>query len=219
MAPSALAGRTASGGDFTVQVATAQGTGRRASSRKRPLKDPGHLGIHPALAQERLTRRADGLLQLEFKRSWKDGTQALVFEPHEFISRLVAMVPPPRAHQLRYWGVLSSHSALRSEVVPQPTTHDDAHHPAPAEGDQLGLFDERSASEKKGHRHRWSWLLAHVFRADLETCPRCGGPMRWAEVATGEAVLPLLIEHGLAPRAPPPTLPAPLGQLELGFAG
>ena len=40
-----------------------------------------------------------------------------------------------------------------------------------------------------------------------------------AEVATGEAVLPLLIEHGLAPRAPPPTLPAPLGQLELGFAG
>jgi threonine dehydrogenase-like Zn-dependent dehydrogenase len=25
--------------------------------------------------------------------------------------------------------------------------------------------------------------------------------MRWAEVATGEAVLPLLIEHGLAPRA------------------
>ena len=173
----------------------------------------------PPLAQERLTRRADGLLQLEFKRSWKDGTQALVFEPHEFISRLVAMVPPPRAHQLRYWGVLSSHSALRSEVVPQPTTHDDAHHPAPAEGDQLGLFDERSASEKKGHRHRWSWLLAHVFRADLETCPRCGGPMRWAEVATGEAVLPLLIEHGLAPRAPPPTLPAPLGQLELGFAG
>jgi hypothetical protein len=42
---------------------------------------------------------------------------------------------------------------------------------------------------------------AHTFRADLEHCPRCGGPMRWAEVATGEAALALLIEHGL-PRGP-----------------
>jgi hypothetical protein len=43
--------------------------------------------------------------------------------------------------------------------------------------------------------------------------------MRWAEVATGDAVLPLLIEHGLAPRAPPRASPAPLGQLELAFVG
>src|SRR5215510_321096 len=25
-------------------------------------------------------------------------------------------------------------------------------------------------------RNRWAWLLAHVFRADLDICPRCGGP-------------------------------------------
>ena len=58
--------------------------------------------MRPPLAQDRLTRRADGLLQLELKRVWKDGTQALVFEPQELISRLVAMVLPPRFHQLRY---------------------------------------------------------------------------------------------------------------------
>jgi len=34
-------------------------------------------------------------------------------------------------------------------VVPQPTTHDDAHHPAPAKGDQLQLFDERATSETR----------------------------------------------------------------------
>jgi hypothetical protein len=33
-------------------------------------------------------------------------------------------------------------------------------------------------------RKRWAWLLAHVFQADLDTCPRCGGPMRWVEAAT-----------------------------------
>jgi hypothetical protein len=173
----------------------------------------------PCLAQQRLTRRADGLLQLELKRTWKDGTRALVFEPQELMARLVAMVPPPRAHQLHYFGVLSSHSSLRAEVVPQPSGQDDAHRPAPAEGDQLELFDEPATSTKRGYRHRWSWLLAHTFRADLEHCPRCGGPMRWAQVATGEAVLPLLIEHGLAPRAPPPVCPPPLGQLALPYAG
>ena len=42
--------------------------------------------------------------------------------------------------------------------------------------------------------------------------------MRWAEVATGEAVQRLLNEHGLAPRAPP-LRKLPLGQLELSFVG
>jgi hypothetical protein len=173
--------------------------------------------MRPPLAQDRLTRRADGLLQLELKRVWKDGTQALVFEPQELISRLVAMVPPPRFHQLRYFGVLSSHSSLRREVVPEPPD-DDAHQPASAEGDQLALFGEDHTTTRTGTRHRWSFLLKHVFRADVERCPRCGGPLRWAEVATGEAADRLLIEHGFAPRAPP-VRTVPFGQLALPFVG
>lgn len=27
-------------------------------------------------------------------------------------------------------------------------------------------------------------LLAQVFRGDADACPRCGGPMRWLDVAT-----------------------------------
>jgi len=174
--------------------------------------------MRPPLAQDRLTHRSGGLLQLELKHAWKDGTQALVFEPQELISRLVAMVPPPRAHQLRYFGVLSSHSSLRREVVPTPPA-DDAHQPAPAEGDQLELFDGDRPTTHTATRHRWSYLLKHVFRADLEHCPRCGGPMRWLEVATdAEAIARLLTEHGLAPRAPP-VHAVPLGQLRLPFAG
>jgi hypothetical protein len=42
--------------------------------------------------------------------------------------------------------------------------------------------------------------------ADLENCPRCSGPMRWAEVATSRAAIRrLLAAHGLGPRAPPIT--------------
>jgi len=102
-------------------------------------------------------------------------------------------------------------------VVPDPPD-DDAHQPASAEGDQLELFGEDHTTTRTGTRRRWSFLLKHVFRADVEHCPRCGGAMRWAEVATGEAMHRLRNEHGLAPRAPP-VRGVPLGQLELSFVG
>jgi hypothetical protein len=58
------------------------------------------------------------------------------------------------------------------------------------------------------------------FAADLDTCPRCSGPMRWAEVATRRTrIAHLLAEHGLGPRAPPAArrlLSVP-EQLEMGF--
>jgi hypothetical protein len=61
-----------------------------------------------------------------------------------------------------------------------------------------------------------------VFAADLSTCERCGGSMRWKEVATTpDAIDRLLARHGLSsgPDPPPPRRtrsPVP-EQLELGF--
>ena len=82
----------------------------------------------------------------------------------------------------------------------------------------MELFDADRATTRTGTRHRWSFLLKHVFRAYVEHCPRCGVAMRWAEVATGEAMQRLRNEHGLAPRAPP-LRGVPLGQLELSLVG
>ena len=135
----------------------------------------------PPFAQDRLELRPDGRLELTLKSVWRDGTRAVVFEPHDFLARLVAAVPAPGFHLLRYFGLLSSHSALRSEVIPQPP-HDRAlRRPPPAEGDQLELFEDDGAPPR---RKRWAWLLQHVFRADLDTYPKCGGPMRWVEAAS-----------------------------------
>jgi len=36
-------------------------------------------------------------------------------------------------------------------------------------------------------------VLAHVFRADLDTCVHCGGPMRWLEAATTEQAATALL--------------------------
>lgn len=156
----------------------------------------------PPVAQERLERRPDGKLELSFKRAWRDGTRALVFEPADLIPRLVASVPPPRWHLLRYFGVLSSHSSRRRLVVPAPPPDPVANRPPPARGDQLELLGDKD--DAPAPRKRWAWLLAHVFAADVETCPRCSGPMRWAEVARTRAqITRLLAEHGLGARAPP----------------
>jgi hypothetical protein len=74
----------------------------------------------PPIAQDRLERRPDGKLELSFKSVWKDASRGVVLEPHDLIVRLIAAVPPPRWHTLRYFGLLSSHAAARSEVVPKP---------------------------------------------------------------------------------------------------
>ena len=174
----------------------------------------------PPVAQDRLERRTDAKLELSFKKPWRDGTRALVLEPHDLIARLVAAVPPPRFHMLRYFRVLSSHSSHRARVVPDPPADDVANKPPPARGDQLELLDE--FDDAPPSRKRWAWLLAHVFKADLEHCPRCNGPLRWAEVATTRAdITRLLAEQGIGPRAPPvPRAPLPVPeQLVFGFPG
>jgi Putative transposase/Transposase zinc-binding domain len=171
----------------------------------------------PPVAQDRLERLPDGSLELRLKHAWKDGTRAVVLEPDDLLVRLVAAVPPPRWHLLRYFGVLSSHSRLRRQVVPHPPVDPTATAPPPAPGDQLE-FELDAESDEPAPRKRWAWLLRHVFLADLDTCVRCGGPMRWVEAAaTREGAHDLLARLGLGPRPPPARPFVPLAQLGLPF--
>ena len=169
----------------------------------------------PPVAQQRLEQRADGRIGLHLKNIWKDGTRALVFEPFDLLTRLVAAVPPPHFHLLRYFGVLSSHSALRAEVVPNPPVDLTQSRPPPCQADPLSLsllgaehqgdHEADDDAERRPPRSRWGWLLKHVFSADVDSCSRCGGPMRWVEAATtADAIARLMAKHGLAPRPPPP---------------
>jgi hypothetical protein len=192
---------------------------------RRALERLGRYVTRPPIAQHRLHERADGTLLLTLKSAWRDGTRAIVLEPDTLLARLRAAVPPPRFHMLRYYGVLSSHSKHRAEIVPTPP-RDDADKPPPAEGEQLLLperaqdedEDDDESVEPRSSRKRWAFLLRWVFRADVDTCPKCGGPMRWLEVATTpDAIARALSAHGIAPRAPPPPSATALEQLTLPF--
>jgi hypothetical protein len=170
----------------------------------------------PPVATERLTLLPDGRVRLAFKAPWRDGTDAVILAPLDFLARLCALVPPPRFHLVRYAGTLAARAACRREVVPG--------RPAPPPPAQPSLFDDADlpplAPPRPASRHLWSWLLRRVFTVEVDTCPEpaCGGAMRLVHLAkTERAAERRMVELGLAPR-PPPGLPLP-GQLKLPLAG
>ena len=76
----------------------------------------------PPLAHDRLEKRPDGQLTLRLKTRWRDGTTHILMERSELIERLVPLIPPPRAHQVRYHGILAPCASQRDWVVPGPAT-------------------------------------------------------------------------------------------------
>jgi hypothetical protein len=72
----------------------------------------------PPLANGRLEEHPDGRLALRLKTRWRDGTSHILMERSELIDRLVPLIPPPRAHQVRYHGILAPCASRRDRVVP-----------------------------------------------------------------------------------------------------
>ena len=101
---------------------------------------------------------------LQLKSPYKDGTTHIVMEPLEFMERLVALVPRPRLHLIRFHGVLAPNAKLRGKIVPAPaerateTSSEDAH----AQGEIP--------------RMNWARLLKRVFDIDVEPAPTVAVP-------------------------------------------
>ena len=127
----------------------------------------------PAIATGRLSLTSHGQVRYTLKTPDRDGTTHVVFEPLDFIARLAALVPRPRAHLTRYHGVFAPHSRWRAEVTPagrgKPTTS-----------------DPRTSAE----RHQamtWAQPLKRVFGIEIETCEACGGKVRVKAAVAGPA--------------------------------
>src|SRR5690606_22867444 len=115
------------------------------------------------------------------KTPYRDGSTHVIFEPDDFIARLAALVPKPRAHQIRYHGVLAPASPDRARVVPRTC--------AAVAGD----WGEASVTDRQ-RALTWAQRLKRVFAIEIETCRRCGGRLR--VIASIEA--PTTIERILA---------------------
>ena len=65
----------------------------------------------PALSNERLSVNERGQVVYRLKHPFGDGTTHVVLDPLDFIARLAALVPRPRAHLTRYHGVFAPRRA------------------------------------------------------------------------------------------------------------
>ena len=175
----------ASSHGFNLQAAT-----RVPASDKAGRERLCRYILRPPLANDRLTILDDGSVHLAFKRPWADGTSAVTLEPLALIARLAALVPPPRRHVTRYFGILSSHAALRGQVVPKPTTGTDA-----------------VKAKKKSRYIPFAELLRRTFAVELK-CSSCGNPLRLRALIKTETVIRKILLAMHLPAKPPELHPA-----------
>ncbi|MBI4472510.1 MAG: transposase [Acidobacteria bacterium] len=168
----------------------------------------------PAVATERLTALADGRLLYRLKRPWRDGTTAVIFDPQDFIAKLAVLVPVPRAHLVRFHGILGPAAALRPLVVPRAAAATVNEKPneirtAPAEQSSLpnNMANGPSLSQSSSTSQRnytWSELMKRVFLVDVLQCEQCGGRMKIiAAIQSPDATRKILDCLGLPSRGPP----------------
>ena len=84
---------------FTLHAATRAG-GADDEGREALLR----YVLRPPIGQERLKLLPDGLVRIELKRAFSDGTVAVDMDPLSLLCRLATSVPPPRYHIVRYAG-------------------------------------------------------------------------------------------------------------------
>ena len=164
--------------------------------------------LRPPFAHDAVEALDDGRVRVHFKAPSRRGAAFADMTVDTFLGRLCALVPPPRFHMTRYYGVFASRHHLRARVIPSS--------PQPLAPTQLPLLFEtclpEGLREATGTPYRLSWsnLLARVFAVDVTVCSKCGGRMKVLEVVTDPTAIAALL-HGA--RAPP--RPCPPGQLPL----
>jgi hypothetical protein len=103
----------------------------------------------PPIAIDRLEALPDGRLAYRLKTRWRDGTTHVLMERYELLERLAPLIPPPRAHQVRYHGLLAPCASGRDRVVPRPLGFEEAEAVAPAAlaGGRLEPREEANRSD------------------------------------------------------------------------
>ena len=151
--------------------------------------------LRPPLANDRLTIIDDDHVRLDFKKPWSDGTASVELPPLKLIARLAALVPPPKRHTSRYFGVLSSHASLRSRVVPAPELSAAAPVTKP---------DKPPGKSDSSRYIPWAELVRRTFGFEI-VCDKCHGQLRLiALVKSYEVAQKVLTAMHLPTEAPEP---------------
>ena len=134
------------------------------------------------------------------------GPRELVLTPLELIDKIAALIPPPRTHRHRYYGVLAPNAPMRAAVTalaPQAISPDGAGvlcmAGCPLRGAPTPLkADTNTAPESKSRaaaRYLWAMLLARIYEAFPLNCPICHSQMRIIAFINDTTTLHKILNH------------------------
>ena len=191
------------GGGFSVDASVRIAAADRAG-RERRLR----YCARPPFALDRLRERDPEHLLYDCAKPGPGGSAPQLLTPLQLLDRLAALVPPPRIHRHRYFGVLAPNAPLRPAVTalaPGATTAPPAPIAEPA----------AEPAHRRAARYAWALLLARIHEVFPLRCPHCGGAMRIIAFITAGPTVRDLLGHLGEPTAPPRIAPArgpPLGE-------
>ncbi|MCP3903419.1 MAG: hypothetical protein GY715_07260, partial [Planctomycetes bacterium] len=133
------------------------------------------------VALGRMTYDADGgMVQIVSDKADGPTAGTRTFEALEFLALLLAHVPRKGEVYVRYCGAYSvrRRAAWREAGVLAARGAAPVRDAEDAGGDGDGLeLREAVPAGVRSRRRRWAELLRKVWDVDVESCPRCGGPM------------------------------------------
>lgn len=150
--------------------------------------------LHPPFTDRQLSRAPDGHVVLKPPRPRRDGTTHIVFDPLDFLNKLVPLIPRPRSHTLRLHGVWAPNASLRTHVLPKV-------------GDPAST-GTCSDSSDPSRRTTWAERILRQSGVDLRVCPHCSARTRTVICFPQRSgTNNILLRTGLGDdsRGPPPT--------------
>jgi hypothetical protein len=129
----------------------------------------------PAVSEKRLALTSQGNVRYQLKTPYRDGTTHVIFEPLDFMAKVAALVPKPRANLTRYHGVLVAmphHPNSKRRIFVTPAKR------GKGNTQKQGLKADEPALVDCHQSMTWAERLKRVFNIDITICSRCGGAVR-----------------------------------------
>jgi hypothetical protein len=129
--------------------------------------------MRPPLSLERLKWTGDAV---EYRAKGGSSNEAEVFDPLDFVARILMHAPEPRLHTVRYNGAYSSRSRAGQEHEAEATE------------------SEVAPAERRRQRRSWARMIAKIYEIDPLLCD-CGATMKVISFITEYRVVKKIPDH------------------------
>ena len=179
----------------------------------------------PPFAMDRLHKEGTELVYSCGKQHSEPGSDKrgarvdeLHLTPLELIARIAALVPPPRTHRHRYFGVLAPNSPLRAAVTAlaqpaqpakqvvvqaEPANMSEGAPGVVPLGHAISPTPAPAPPKRSPAHYLWAVLIARIYEVFPLLCPMCVGQMRLIAFITEGTQIRKILDHiGVDPEPP-----------------